>query len=118
MVTVQRLGTVVARMGTTFQVPIFCMDPASSGITLGLAREKGGMGCWGSRRNLVSAEDDILGLVWSAAPWPSVGDLVAFPGAPLGGEAVQASHSQPLPPSACNLWQVAFMALHLCLKKS
>lgn len=75
--------------GTKFQFPIFCMDPASSRITLGLGREKGGTGCWWSGRNLVSAEDDILGL----ARWPSVGDSVAFSGALLGREAVQASHS-------------------------
>ena len=78
------------------------------------------MGCWWSRRDLVSAEDDFLGLVWSAVRWPSAGDSVAFSGAQLGGEAMQASHSQPLPssPSAPDLRQIDFTALHLCLKKS
>lgn len=73
-------------MRTKFQVPIFCVDPVSARVTVGLGGERGDLGCGWCRGNLVSAEDDILGLVQSVVDWPPVKDLVPFPGAPLDGE--------------------------------
>lgn len=51
-----------------FQFPIFCLDPASSRVTLGLGRGNGDVGSWWSR-SLVSAEGDVLGWARSAMRW-------------------------------------------------